>query len=81
MATITVPSQLPDADQLHILVELSGGLELLFNNDPTHHLTIPSTQSNGFPVTMKFLITWLVEKVMVDSRKEMFVSADQEGGV
>lgn len=81
MPSSPLPSQIPDADTLKITVELTGGLELLFNNVPTHNLTIPSTQPDGSPVTMKFLIHWLVENVMDDSRKDMFVAADGEGGV
>lgn len=81
MTSSPLPSQLPDSDSLRITVELTGGLELLFDNIPTHNLSIPSKQQDGSPVTMKFLINWLVENVMGDSRKEMFVSGDGQGGV
>lgn len=79
MATDLLPSQLPDASQLNITVDFTGGLELLFDNISTHKISIPSTTPNGDPVTMKFLIPWLVEHVMVDSRREMFVT--EEGGM
>lgn len=76
-----LPSQLPDepTSPLSITVTFTGGLELLFNNIQTHHLSIPSTTPTGDPVTMKFLIPWLVENVMVDERREMF--SGEEGGV
>lgn len=78
MAVSVLPSQLPDIDTLSITVEFTGGLELLFDNVSTHKLTVPSTQSDGEPATMKSLIPWLVENVMVDGRRDMFV---QGGGM
>lgn len=78
MSLSPLPSQIPDGDALSITVEFTGGLELLFDNISTHKLTVPSTQSDGSPVDVKFLIPWLVENVMVDQRSDMFV---QNGGM
>lgn len=78
MAQSPLPSQIPDENTLNITVEFTGGLELLFDNISKHKLSIPSTQSNGTPATVKFLIPWLVDNVMVDSRIDMFV---QNGGM
>lgn len=78
MSLSPLPSQIPDEDTLKITVEFTGGLELLFDSISTHKLSIPSSQSDGSPVNVKFLIPWLVENVMVDQRSDMFV---QNGGM
>jgi len=61
---------------LPVNVEFTGGLEMLFSNQRTHKLEIPSTDGDSKPVTVAFLIQYLCTKVMKDSRKEMFVLDD-----
>lgn len=55
---------------------ISGGLELLFDNKRTYKLDVPSTDSNDMPSTVAYLITYLCENVMKDPRKEMFLLDD-----
>ncbi|KAI0398077.1 Urm1-domain-containing protein [Xylariaceae sp. FL0594] len=62
--------------QLSIVVEFSGGLEMLFSDERKHALTIPAADENGRPVTISYLIGHLCDKTMKDSRKELFVLDD-----
>jgi len=56
--------------------ERSGGLELLFANQRTRKLEVPATDpSTNAPTTVGYLVRHLVEDVMVDKRKELFVVA------
>lgn len=54
----------------------SGGLELLFSNERKHYVTLPSRLENGSQPTIADLLTHLVENVMQDQRKEMFIMED-----
>ena len=51
----------------------SGGLEMLFDNQTKHRLRVPSQDSAGKSTTVAFLIRYLCENVMKDSRRELFV--------
>ena len=51
----------------------SGGLELLFANERKHSVALPAKNAAAEPVNVAFLISFLCENVMKDSRKEMFV--------
>jgi Urm1 (Ubiquitin related modifier) len=57
----------------------SGGLEMLFSNQKKHSLEVPTTttsskaDSTPAPRTLQFLVDYLCETVMTDSRKELFV--------
>ncbi|KAK2811850.1 Ubiquitin- modifier 1 [Emmonsiellopsis sp. PD_5] len=59
---------------LTLTVEFTGGLELLFSNERTHTISLPSTDAaSGSPSTISSLVTYLCENVMKDSRRELFV--------
>lgn len=51
----------------------SGGLEMLFADQRQHALKLPSHDQNGQPVNIAYLIDYLCQNVMQDSRKELFV--------
>lgn len=53
-----------------------GGLEMLFADQRRHSLNIPATDKDGRPSTIAFLIDYLCENVMKDTRKELFVLDD-----
>ncbi|KAK5081840.1 Ubiquitin-related modifier 1 [Exophiala xenobiotica] len=56
-----------------ITVEFTGGLEMLFDNIPFHHVKLPAKNTQGQVVTIGDLIPWLCENLMKDTRKELFV--------
>jgi ubiquitin related modifier 1 len=52
----------------------SGGLELLFSNQRSHKIALPSTDpATNEPVNVGFLIDWLCKNLMKDPRQDMFV--------
>ncbi|KAM0518506.1 hypothetical protein ACHAPE_004269 [Trichoderma viride] len=59
--------------QLSLVVEFSGGLEMLFSDVRRHALTLPATDKDGNPSTIAYLIHHLCEHVMKDTRRELFV--------
>ncbi|EED12519.1 hypothetical protein TSTA_005560 [Talaromyces stipitatus ATCC 10500] len=68
------PSQ-PD-ETISISVEFTGGLEMLFANERKHNLTIPAKTNDGKQPTIGWLIQYLVENLMQDTRKELFILDD-----
>lgn len=46
---------------------------MLFANERKHSLTLPATVGDGKKPTISYLIEYLVENVMKDQRKELFV--------
>jgi ubiquitin related modifier 1 len=46
---------------------------MLFSNQRTFKLALPPVDSTGTPIDISFLVHHLCEKVMKDSRKELFV--------
>ncbi|EFQ27916.1 hypothetical protein CGRA01v4_03444 [Colletotrichum graminicola] len=60
-------------EKISIVVEFSGGLEMLFSDKRRHALSIPAVSKDGKPATIGFLINYLCENTMKDSRKELFV--------
>lgn len=46
---------------------------MLFNNKSKHKISIPTKDARGSPVNIDFLVRYLCENVMNDSRKELFV--------
>ncbi|TVY45200.1 Ubiquitin-related modifier [Lachnellula occidentalis] len=60
-------------ENILILVEFTGGLEMLFSDERKHKLSVPTKDSQGKAVTVGWLVDYLCEEVMKDSRKEMFV--------
>ncbi|RWA05877.1 hypothetical protein EKO27_g9239 [Xylaria grammica] len=65
-----------DAPTLSLMVEFTGGLEMLFSDQRRHALSIPARDKNNKPVTVAYLIEYLCEKTMEDARKELFVLDD-----
>lgn len=56
-----------------LLMYCSGGLELLFNNERKHVVTVPAKDGDGKPVDVAFLVRHLCDNLMKDPRREMFV--------
>lgn len=51
----------------------SGGLEILFDNKSKHKISIPKHSPDGSLANIKFLVDYLCDNIMKDSRKELFV--------
>ncbi|KAI1076304.1 ubiquitin related modifier 1 [Whalleya microplaca] len=68
--TTTKEDEVP---KLSVVVEFSGGLEMLFSDQRRHSLSIPAADKEGKPVTIAYLIKYLCDHTMNDSRKELFV--------
>lgn len=54
----------------------SGGLEILFSNERKHNISLPVQLNDGNPPNIAFLLQYLVENVMKDERKELFILED-----
>lgn len=54
----------------------SGGLEMLFSNQRKHKVSLPSTDVNGTPSNIAFLIQYLCQNLMKDERRELFILDD-----
>lgn len=54
----------------------SGGLEMLFSNERKHKITIPGKDEGGTASNIAYLIRYLCQNLMKDSRKELFVLDD-----
>lgn len=46
---------------------------MLFSDERKHQIEVPAQDTNGKPVTVGWLVDYLCEELMKDSRKEMFV--------
>ena len=56
---------------ISLKVEFGGGMELLFSNQRSHHVTIPATP-DGKPADLTFLIFWLKDNLLKE-REELFI--------
>ncbi|KAI1377450.1 ubiquitin related modifier 1 [Hypoxylon crocopeplum] len=74
-ATETAPTEV-EAPKLSVIVEFTGGLEMLFSDQRRHPLSVPASNKEGKPATIADLIGYLCEHTMKDSRKELFVLED-----
>lgn len=54
----------------------SGGLEMLFSNERKHNVTLPARLNDGSQPNITYLLQHLVENVMKDERKELFILED-----
>ncbi|OKL56932.1 Ubiquitin-related modifier 1 [Talaromyces atroroseus] len=64
-------------ETISIVVEFTGGLEILFANERRYRLSIPThTNEDRKRPTIAWLIQYLVENLMQDPRKELFVLDD-----
>ncbi|KAH3905060.1 ubiquitin-related modifier [Parastagonospora nodorum] len=59
-----------------ITIEFSGGLEILFGNQKKYALSVPEKDESGAPANVAFLVRYLCDNVMKDTRKELFVLDD-----
>ncbi|KEF61608.1 ubiquitin-like modifier 1 [Exophiala aquamarina CBS 119918] len=46
---------------------------MLFDNVPKHSISLPTDADNGNRPTIGYLVTYICEHLMKDSRKELFV--------
>ncbi|KAH8751722.1 ubiquitin-related modifier 1 [Hyaloscypha sp. PMI_1271] len=60
-------------ETIPIIVEFTGGLEMLFSDERKHRLSVPAKDSKGAAVTVGWLVHYLCDEIMKDNRKEMFV--------
>lgn len=58
------------------LMIYSGGLEILFGNQKKYSLSIPEKDESGAPANVAFLVRYICENFMKDTRKELFVLDD-----
>jgi hypothetical protein len=63
----------PPADSFSPTDVFSGGLEMLFNNENKHEIQIPATSKDDAPVNVAYLVQYLCDNIMKDTRKELFV--------
>ncbi|BDD56473.1 Ubiquitin- modifier 1 [Monascus purpureus] len=61
------------SDLISITVEFTGGLELLFSNERTHNVSLPAQLHNGIRPNITYLLQYLIDNVMKDQRRELFV--------
>lgn len=54
----------------------SGGLEILFSNERKHTIHLPAQLNNGSRPNIAYLLQHLVDNVMKDLRKELFIMED-----
>ncbi|CAL5868866.1 uncharacterized protein PFLUO_LOCUS3093 [Penicillium psychrofluorescens] len=66
----------PEDGEISIAVEFTGGLELLFSNERKHNVTLPANLDDGARPDIAYLLRYLVDNIMQDQRKEMFIMED-----
>jgi Urm1 (Ubiquitin related modifier) len=49
---------------------------MLFGNKNKHKVSIPAKDVDGLPVNIKYLVAYICQNIMQDSRKELFVVDD-----
>lgn len=54
----------------------SGGLEILFANERKHKINLPAQLEDGSPSNIAYLLQYLVNNLMKDQRKDMFIMED-----
>ncbi|KAJ5552882.1 hypothetical protein N7494_002260 [Penicillium frequentans] len=59
-----------------ITVEFTGGLEILFSNERKHKITVPGRLDDGSQPNISYLLRYLVDNLMKDQRKELFIMED-----
>ncbi|KAK4911669.1 Ubiquitin-related modifier 1 [Elasticomyces elasticus] len=69
-------SSAPGGYPIPITVEFTGGLELLFGNERKHKVVLPARLENGSSPNISFLLGYLVDNLMQDERKDMFIMED-----
>ncbi|KAL9104432.1 MAG: hypothetical protein Q9163_000638 [Psora crenata] len=61
----------PTEDAVPIIVEFTGGLELLFANQRKHNLLLPRLDENGNQINLAYLVRYLCKNLMKDRREEI----------
>ncbi|KAI1618046.1 ubiquitin-like modifier 1 [Exophiala viscosa] len=61
------------SENLNLTVEFSGGLEMLFDNITKHSVSLSKDADSGNAATVGFLVRYICDHLMKDSRKELFV--------
>ncbi|KAH6840838.1 ubiquitin-related modifier 1 [Chaetomium sp. MPI-CAGE-AT-0009] len=69
-------SNATESAALPIVVDFSGGLEMLFDNQRRHSVSLPAVDTSGKPANIAFLIQYLCKNLMKDPRAELFVLDD-----
>ncbi|KAI0546841.1 Urm1-domain-containing protein [Xylaria curta] len=69
-------SKIAETAELSIVVEFTGGLEMLFSDQRRHAISMPAIGKDGKPATIAYLVDYLCENTMKDARKELFVLDD-----
>ncbi|CEL01588.1 Putative Ubiquitin-related modifier 1 [Aspergillus calidoustus] len=64
------------SESIAFTVEFTGGLEILFGNERKHKVTLPAQLVNGTRPNISYLLQYLVNNLMKDQRKELFVLED-----
>jgi ubiquitin related modifier 1 len=59
--------------EVDTLALTSGGLEILFSNKRRHDISIPASMDSGKRPNITYLLRHLVDNVIKDERKELFV--------
>lgn len=49
---------------------------MLFSNERKHNVTLPARLSSGNPPNISYLLQHLVDNVMKDERKDLFILED-----
>ncbi|TCD61147.1 Ubiquitin- modifier 1 [Steccherinum ochraceum] len=57
---------------ISLKIEFGGGLELLFSNERSHRISLPTIQPDGRPTNITDLIFWLRDNKLKE-RPELFV--------
>ncbi|KIW27022.1 uncharacterized protein PV07_06803 [Cladophialophora immunda] len=60
-------------ETVDITVEFTGGLEMLFDNVSKHSVSLAKDADDGKPPTVGYLVKYICNDLMKDSRKELFV--------
>ncbi|KAF8475887.1 ubiquitin-related modifier 1 [Kalaharituber pfeilii] len=68
----------PNEDiNIPITINFSGGLELMFSNKASHAIMLPSKiPGSDEPTNVKYLLKYLCDELMTDTRKDLFVLDD-----
>ncbi|KAJ5752323.1 hypothetical protein N7520_009240 [Penicillium odoratum] len=64
------------AAPIPITVEFTGGLEILFSNQRKHKIIMPGRLDDGSVPNISNLVRYLVDNLMKDQRKELFIMED-----
>ena len=57
---------------ISVRVEFGGGLELLFSNQKSHTVEMPTRKANDEPSDVKYLVHWLRDNLLRE-REEFFL--------